>query len=172
MPVRRNVKKSVKSDVKKFVSFRSAVSDFFRKYFVFNGTATRTEFWWTLLFICLGTICMIVLAFVLAMIVAAVVQPGDALETSAGVYMLVSAPVLLFMFAIVVPMYALLARRLHDIGVSAKILWVGIVVSVISALFPRFGNYALVRVFSICWTIFLYILCLFPSKERDNPYRV
>ena len=68
-----------------------------KKYFVFNGRASRSEFWWFYLFTIFGYIfCAIV----------------DA--------MLGTTPVFYWLFAIgtLAPYFAVACRRLHDVGYS------------------------------------------------------
>ena len=77
------------------VSFPQAVNLGFKNYFKFSGRATRAEYWWWLLFT------------VLAGIVLNVV---DTLTDAMGMVGF------LFELAILVPSFALGARRLHDIN--------------------------------------------------------
>ncbi len=93
--------------------------DAFSKYFVFEGRATRREFWYFFLF---NFICM----FVLSMISRA----------DGGVLFLI------YWLVQLIPNLSVTARRLHDIGKSAWWLIVYIIplLSVIVLIFCAFGS--------------------------------
>jgi uncharacterized membrane protein YhaH (DUF805 family) len=85
------------------VSFKVAVKSFFKGYFVWNARSTRAEYWWPVLFVilvALGTI-----------LIDAVVAAG-----------LLTA---LWYLIFVVGYISLTVRRLHDLGWSGWLYWVG-----------------------------------------------
>ena len=87
------------------VSFPQAVKLGFKNYLKFNGRATRAEYWWWLLFI------------VLAGIVLAVV---DTLTGTMGMFGDSGLLGQLFELAVLIPSFALGARRLHDINRTGR----------------------------------------------------
>jgi uncharacterized membrane protein YhaH (DUF805 family) len=74
-----------------------------KKYFNFSGRATRSEYWWFILF---STIVTIILSFFDGMFGVYDVNAGIGLLS--GIYSL----------AVVIPSIAVATRRLHDIGKS------------------------------------------------------
>ncbi len=181
MPIKKQIvkktKKSIPARVKpveakeqKMVSFGRAIVNFFKKYFTFSGTATRAEYWWMFLFM---GICVTALIVIMSLIVAGVTQPVNPdQEVSMGIKVAVLLPVVCFYLATIVPWYALMARRLHDIGFTAKLLWISVIFSVYSVFVPTFVRASAVMGWlNWMWTIVLLILFLFPSKTKNNPYR-
>ena len=88
------------------MTFGESVKMCFRKYAVFKGRASRSEFWYFVLFNCLvSTLFMIVNVFFLC----------NNMEGMVGfVYILQ----ILFSLVVVLPSFAVVVRRLHDIGKS------------------------------------------------------
>lgn len=158
------VKSVARPDKKsKCVSFGRAVSNFFKKYFQFNGVATRAEYWWAMLFVVIGVVGLISAAWFL--------QPVNLLVSGFVAMMWV-----LFCVVIIVPTWAVMARRLHDAGFTARLLYINLVFLVYSILVP-WVIAAPLRVSSIigwldfCWGIVMLVLACFPSKTQNNPYR-
>ena len=87
------------------MNMQTAVPAVFRKYVVFNGRATRSEFWWWILFIVLVSVA-------LSMVDGAVIAPmtgHEAFDRDAG------QPLQLgFNLATLLPTLAVTVRRLHD----------------------------------------------------------
>jgi len=96
------------------MNFSEAVSSFFRNYVNFSGRASRSEFWYSYLFI--------LIVFVILMIVDAVVNN----EIISSIWHL----------AVFLPTLAMTARRLHDINRSG---WY----QLLAGLFP-IGSIALI----------------------------
>jgi uncharacterized membrane protein YhaH (DUF805 family) len=91
------------------MTFAESIRTCLTKYVDFNGTASRSEFWWFMLFV-------FIVAVALSLISA----------TIAG----------LFQLAMLLPCLAVGARRLHDTGKSAwwLLLWIvpfGIIVLIV-----------------------------------------
>lgn len=82
------------------MNFIDAVKTCFRKYVVFEGRATRPEYWWFVLFVFCGFIVLRLIWFPLSLI---------------------------FDLAIVLPHLAVGARRLHDTDRSGWWLLIGLV---------------------------------------------
>jgi len=168
MPIRKSMKKAPvrragAESKEKMVSFGRAISNFFKKYFQFRGTATRAEYWWATLFI--------ILVFVGAMVAAVLIQPLNMLLSAIIALMWV-----LFCVVIIVPMWSVAARRLHDAGYSAKILLVSLVFFVYSFVVPRYIvlNASImwwIDWLSFFWGIIMLVLFVMPTKKQNNPYR-
>ena len=145
------------------VGFGRAVSNFFKKYFQFNGVATRAEYWWAMLFVVVGVVGLLLAAWFL--------QPVNLLVAG-----FVAMMWMLFCVVIIVPTWAVMARRLHDAGFTARLLYVNLVFWAYSVLVPHFVNVSprvasVVGWLDIMWGIVMLILALFPSKRQNNPYR-
>lgn len=85
------------------MDFKTAVSTCFRKYATFDGRATRPEYWWFILFLFL---------------VQATTNILDA--TLFGTGGISGQPIsVIVSLALILPVIAVGARRLHDIGRSA-----------------------------------------------------
>lgn len=85
---------------------------FFRKYAVFSGRASRSEYWWMQLWLALVTIAISLISFIFGFVVAA-----PAVQTAlSGIAAL----------ALMIPRLALIARRLHDSNHRAwwMLLWI------------------------------------------------
>ncbi|MGV3733176.1 MAG: DUF805 domain-containing protein [Microcella sp.] len=103
-------------------TFGQAVRLFFRKYADFTGRASRSEFWWAMLFqVIVGTIAGVVLSVVLVLVVIAVVIGADrpgAPETllAAALWSTVVMVIGLSLISLplLVPTLAVTVRRLHD----------------------------------------------------------
>jgi uncharacterized membrane protein YhaH (DUF805 family) len=82
------------------MSFTDAISAGFQRYFDFQGRASRPEFWWFLVFLCLLGIGTAILD--LALGYGGDIGPTNTIST----------------LATIVPSLSVGARRLHDIGRS------------------------------------------------------
>jgi len=85
------------------MNFVESIKTCFRKYFVFKGRASRSEFWWFQLFLTIATYAAMALDHLLL---------GYTWEDVATPLAMIAAIV------IIVPSTAVTARRLHDIGWS------------------------------------------------------
>ena len=93
------------------VTFPTAISLGFRRYFEFSGRSTRAEYWWWILFAS-------VTAFILTIVD---IQIGTASEMGFGVLYSV------FVLATFIPSLAVLVRRLHDVGKSGWFSLIGLI---------------------------------------------
>lgn len=110
------------------MGFGTAIKTCFSKYATFEGRARRAEFWLFYLF----TIFVGAVSFGLMMVTALTVLPtseGDPDPSGAGlaVYFVVLGVVILVNLALIIPIYAAWARRLHDMGQSGHWLWLNLV---------------------------------------------
>ena len=103
----------------KMVGFGEAIKNFWAKYFTFSGVAQRSEYWFAVLFV--------FLLWVLLVLMARLSQVMVFIDF-----------VLVLIVATFVPFLSLAARRVHDIGISAKWLWL--------LLIPG-GAFCVVRIF-------------------------
>lgn len=93
------------------VSFQQAVQLFFKNYAVFNGRASRSEYWWVVVF---------------SWLVSAVLGGlGNMLGDTGGT--LVSGVSGLWSLAILVPTLAISWRRLHDTGRSGGWIFINFI---------------------------------------------
>ena len=99
-------------------SFGEAIKRFFQRYAQFRGYASRSEFWWSYLFL-VGSIFILYLVFGVSL---AALIVNEASESSAGLVLtLVMGIIGIFGLATFVPHIAVMVRRLHDTGQSG--LW-------------------------------------------------
>ena len=169
MPAKKKVVKNQKQQ--KMVDFGTAITRFWTNYVNFNGTAQRSEywFWWlfcwlvSLFFVLVGKISLDVCEFLQCVWFVATLIPG----------------------------LALISRRFHDAGFSAKWFWIPLVC--VFGGFLYFGLTGLLYfaafvfaywVNELYWAwllllsfplfgfvVFWFIVTLLPSKFEDNPYR-
>lgn len=107
-----------------------AVSRFFRKYLVFSGRASRSEFWWVYLFIFIVTFVLTIGTVVLG----AATQERGSREPGPGA-LVFAIPLILFALAIIIPAISLHVRRLHDVNLSGLLYLITFV--------PYIGSFAL-----------------------------
>ena len=93
------------------MGFVESIKTCFSKYFVFSGRATRSEFWYFLLFLVIGDILTIFVDFSL--------NP-ELLEIETEWYDIGPTGVLgtIFLFATWIPLLSVAIRRLHDVNRS------------------------------------------------------
>jgi len=87
----------------KILTITQAYSNFWTKYFVFSGTARRSEFWWTFLV-------NMSIGFIIGMINVRLMGAHQA-----GPHLLAAV----FLLVTIIPSISQLARRCHDAGFSA-----------------------------------------------------
>ncbi|MCB5274250.1 Inner membrane protein YhaI [Arthrobacter sp. SO5] len=110
-------------------SFQQAVQRFFKKYTTFSGRASRSEYWWWAL-----------VSFAVSIVINVLTSTGMTTAASGATALGPGAVVglilgVIWVLATIVPSLALLARRLHDVNLSA---WLILVV-----LVPFLGGLAL-----------------------------
>ncbi len=88
------------------MSFTEAISSGFRKYVVFNGRSSRSEYWWWILFIIIATVVVAVVDGIIG-----------------------TFPILLFLWllATFLPGLAVEIRRLHDLDKSGWWILIGLI---------------------------------------------
>lgn len=163
-----------------------------RQYIKFSGRATRQEYWSYILFSSLASfvpfMLMVLVGGALAAIAAA---QGE--ESVAGHMVVMAAYVLNYIISLffLLPTYAVLVRRLHDVGWSGK--WVlGVIVFLVLSvacfsvgMLLAFGGdeesvgpasvvlwivAGLSYISCICCLITSFVLCFFDSQRGPNKY--
>ena len=121
-----------------------------RKYAVFSGRASRSEFWWFTLANLIIVVAASVIAFFFRELVGLSFVP-TALFIGLGVYQL----------ALLLPSYAVTVRRLHDSGKSAWWLLL-LLIHVVTALVFYFGVFLLffaaLSVPSVPWELVIVVV--------------
>lgn len=104
-------------------SFVEAIKRFFKGYVIFSGRASRSEFWWAMLFSFLVSLVIQIPFWILWSIVLARTAwtqggiadaAGQDVAALSGVMILLMAAVILFSLAMILPTYAVMWRRLQD----------------------------------------------------------
>ncbi|MCQ2581612.1 MAG: DUF805 domain-containing protein [Alphaproteobacteria bacterium] len=172
------VKKTVVKNVEKVapakqhvVSFGRAFVNFFKGYFNFTGTAQRSEYWWMVLaifgpfFILVG-----ITMFLLARIPMATIMPAEMLIAATPIWIWwLWVIYTLWTLVALIPMWALMARRLHDAGITAHVLWISLLF-VVAEMSVAPVSMILMGA-SWTWSVVMVIFMLLPSKLKDNKYR-
>ena len=105
-----------------------AISAVKHKYLLFNGRASRKEFWTVMLF-------SVLISFALQLLYTL----GFAISDNLG--LLLALPFVIFSLGMVIPQLAVSVRRLHDADKSGWWLLLGLI--------PIFGTIALIALFSL-----------------------
>jgi uncharacterized membrane protein YhaH (DUF805 family) len=165
------------------VTFAGAVKSAFVNFAKFRGTSTRPEYWYFVLF-------SVLMALVLGTIDSVIwppVETDDVLEA-------LNQPTPfsnIFAIVLLVPSLAVTSRRIRDAGWSGKWLW-SLLLPIAPFIFGAFsaidylqnvvtptvddfltlGTYFVaVVVVALIVQIFLLVLCLRPSKSKENGNR-
>jgi uncharacterized membrane protein YhaH (DUF805 family) len=123
----------------------TAFKDFWKNYVNFTGTATRSDYWWNVLWNFIIS-AVLGLLFFLSFIpqMSEIQEYGSAGSLSAfTIIMLITS--ILYALAIILPWWALTARRLKDAGFPWALVFINFV--------PYAGAIA------------VFILCQFPTKK-------
>lgn len=108
-------------------TFGQAVSRYYRRYATFSGRASRSEYWWAVLFVTL-----VYLAFGALTVTVGVLTADSSSETSGPppLFVVVALLAAVFTLANIVPGLALNSRRLHDANLSGWMQLVYVVPSI------------------------------------------
>lgn len=131
------------------MSFPQSIRACFRHYADFSGRASRSEFWWFFLF---TTLVSLVATIPLYLFIGLLIAAGENGSGTAVVTILLivwSILITLLSIALLIPLLAVGARRLHDHGQTAWLLLL---------YFVPCGNIALI----VLWAL--------DSTPGDNPY--
>lgn len=107
------------------MSFGQAVKSAFRQYATFSGRASRSEFWWFYLATNIFAFVLIGVPYILFFIAIASTSSGSgssSMPPLGWISLILLGIGFLAMLAFTLPTYAVMARRLHDLGQPAH--WV------------------------------------------------
>jgi uncharacterized membrane protein YhaH (DUF805 family) len=118
-------------------TFAQAVQRFYRNYATFSGRASRSEYWWTVLFFAIVYAVLYLLTLVLGLSI------GSANQTAAVVIISIFGGIAGIVFlGSLVPGIAVQVRRLHDANLSGAfwflhfVPWVGALIVLILTVLP------------------------------------
>jgi uncharacterized membrane protein YhaH (DUF805 family) len=136
-----------------------SVKTCFRKYAVFKGRATRSEFWWFQLFFWLVLICAGLLAW----------PSGLQVSEDGFDY------VLLLEIALFIPVLTVTCRRLHDLGLTGWLQAPVILIYLrdLDTMLPGFGDIKIVEQTSIVGYLFFFLclaICAWRGSAGKNKY--
>jgi uncharacterized membrane protein YhaH (DUF805 family) len=130
----------------------------FRKYAVFSGRATRSEYWFFVLFNGIVTIAL------------AVIAAGASLRAPMHhrnvPLMPAQLPILVYYVVALLPSLAVLVRRLHDTGRSGWWVFGAFLAGVLMAFSNAFPSYALV--FAIPAFLLSLIILAFTIQDSEH----
>ena len=126
------------------MSFVESIQSAFKKYFVWKGRASRSEFWWFYLFILLGSI------------------------VTTLIDLIYGVPVLntIFTLATFIPFLSVFIRRLHDTGHSGWWYWIVLLPIAIYSYEAR-NHKVLMPIFGFMYAIKLLFTL---SEEGENQF--
>ena len=133
-----------------------------RKYAVFSGRATRSEYWFFVLFNGL-------VVFLLAVIVG--LANGNLQQGLAGPLTPARLAVDIYYLFVLLPSMALLVRRLHDTGKSGSWVAASILAGALSALssvWPRYALFLSIPTFGLLLTLLVFTIQ--DSESQANRY--
>lgn len=123
----------------RYVGMVDAVKLFFKNYANFKGRSTRSEFWWTQLFI----VCLYIALFMIIGIAGGISEAtSGGGDVFLGILMLI---IMVGSLGLVIPSLALCIRRLHDVGKSGMfylisfVPYVGSIILLIFYAMPSVG---------------------------------
>mgnify|MGYP003209945444 CR=1 FL=1 len=148
------------------MTFAQAIKTCFNRYATFTGRATRSEYWWWILFCFLSIIAICIIAAFIG--VATAGSRGVGLF---GFFFLL--PFIIFCIVILVPSWAVLFRRLHDAGHPGYWILLYLVPYVISLFAALVGSQIMSMLFgflSFAGSIVLLVFVLQPSQPYDNQF--
>lgn len=107
------------------MSFGQAISTCFSKYVVFRGRASRSEFWYWILFTIIVSIIVNIVDSIFGwqLTTAANPETGNAVAVYTNVGWLST----IWSLAILLPTIAVAVRRLHDVNKSGWWWWLGLI---------------------------------------------
>ncbi|MEM9106836.1 MAG: DUF805 domain-containing protein [Pseudomonadota bacterium] len=138
------------------MGFKDSVTTCLRdKYVTFSGRASRSEFWWFMLFLVLYVVVVIALFLVLGG--AGAIQSGSADALFSGTLLIVSIAAGLFWLALILPTIAVFVRRFHDVNLSGW--WY--LACIVATFIPFIGGLI---------SLAPYIVGLFKGTDGENKF--
>ncbi|MBV1934537.1 MAG: DUF805 domain-containing protein [Parvibaculaceae bacterium] len=150
------------------MTFGQALHSTFREnYATFSGRAPRSEYWFVTLFWILVTIGIVAVGAALYTILEPVLpeEPG-----AIGGLLLIGIGLIVFV-GVAIPMFALVVRRFHDVGLSGWWYFAPILVAnVLAVMQPAIGN-GLSSIVSIAvFVVTVWGSNAGPNKYGENPH--
>lgn len=117
------------------------------KFITFSGRASRSEYWYFVLFYFLVFVGSMLAMFMVGSLDA--FMDGDVSSMFSGFSAIIPIALVLFGLGIIIPGIAVLVRRFHDVGLSGWWYLASILVSVIPVIGEAAGGIASIAVFVI-----------------------
>ena len=138
-----------------------SVKTCFKKYLVIDGRASRSEYWWFLLF-----------AGFTPLIIILILSFFSSGEESNNFY---NTLVLIIFIPFIIPWITVSIRRLHDLGKSCQIFIVFIILELIigvDAFFPSLNSNFIMIIDFASWvlTVYFFIIFMFKGSNKKNKY--
>lgn len=110
------------------MGFNAAVRSCFRQFATFTGRARRAEFWMFYLFLMLVQLLggLVVVIVALVAIALPVIRGGAPSIAGVAIFSVIGVLWWGAVTALLIPFYAVSARRLHDMGQSGHWLWLNL----------------------------------------------
>lgn len=131
------------------MTFTASIRTCLSKYADFNGRASRPEFWWFFLFTALASLVLTIPLYVLIFLLAAASESASGTGVLTVLIIVWSLVIVAVSIALLIPLLAAGARRLHDYGQTAWLL---------------------LLYFIPCGNIALIVLWALDGTPGDNPY--
>lgn len=145
--------------------FHEAIATCFKKYFVFSGRASRSEYWNFILFIVLVNGAILLSAVSDAILSDRGVLSEEDFSVTTQVLLSVQT---IFNLAIWIPQLAVGSRRLHDVGMSGWYQALPLLGGALSALY-FFKGFIIALFFGVLLMLYPYVaFTLAPTKRGGN----
>lgn len=131
------------------MTFAASVRTCLRRYADFSGRAARPEFWWFFLFTTLVSLVLTIPLYILIFLLAAASGSASGTGVLTALVIIWTIVMVGVSIALLIPLLAVGARRLHDYGQTAWLLLL---------YFVPCGNIALI----VLWAL--------DGTPGDNPY--
>lgn len=156
-------KKQKKSRIHKpkqrFINPFEALGRYFKKFFIANQTASRSEYFGALILLC---------------IIGGIIgqMPSELCKPGAG-FVCITTLWISYIITILSPLliYTLNARRWNDIGWNGKIMAIVPVILFYALIFPGYAYKEFIVWAILVFSLFNFIAFCFPSKFYNNKYR-
>jgi len=147
------------------MNFLESIKTCFKKCFVFNGRASRSEFWYFILFLILAY-------FIYAISFRFLGDSELYYSLPDTLYYLLEYSITgmyIFICICMIPLISVTVRRIHDVGYSSLILIPFLIVFIISIFFiSKIIGFFMSNIIVLCVQIFL--LVLLAKKSNDKKY--
>lgn len=148
------VKKSTTKDKQNEVSFLDSLKNFWIKAFDVNGVATRSEYWYAIVF------------YISIYVIIQFILEKTIIESPVCSIMLS-----LFYLIYSVPKTSLDIRRWHDIGMSGFLFFIPFVLGSVTLFFKSETSIKIISAMLLIFLLIEFVLFCLPSKLKNNKYR-